>query len=271
MTRLDDSVRGPAQDPAPAAPTTRKDKVALFRSLFRGRADVYPRRWENARSGRSGYSPHCANEWRRELCRKPKVRCGECPARAFVPVTDEVLLAHLQGRIVAGVYPLLEGDRCWFVAADFDEGDWQEDVRVFADVSRAAGLPVALERSRSGRGAHAWFFFSDPVPAAAARRMASALLDEAVTRRPAIGLGSYDRLFPSQDTLAPGGFGNLIALPLQLAARRAGNTEFLDEALTPLPDQWSYLARLPRIAPETAAAVGRGAGPCAAGRRRPLA
>lgn len=239
------------------APATQGEKVSLFRSLFRGRTDVYPRRWENARSGKSGYSPHCANEWNRDVCRKPKVKCGECPARAFVPVSDQVILEHLRGRIVAGVYPIMEGDRCYFVAADFDEGDWQEDIRVFGEVSRSAGLPVAIERSRSGRGAHAWFFFSDPVPASTARQLASYLLTESMSRRSAIGMRSYDRLFPNQDTLPRGGFGNLIALPLQRAARAAGNTEFLDDSLKPIPDQWSHLAGIPKIAPETAALVAR--------------
>jgi hypothetical protein len=181
------------------------------------------------------------------------VRCGECPARAFVPVTDEVVLAHLQGRIVAGVYPIVDGDRCWFVAADFDGEGWPEDVRVLAEVSRAAGVPAAVERSRSGRGAHAWFFFSEAVPASAARAMATSLLDEARSRRPAIGMASYDRLFPNQDAISAGGFGNLIALPLQGAARRSGHTEFLDDSLRPAPDQWDYLARIPRIAPDAAA------------------
>lgn len=250
------TVESPPPSTAPA-PATQAEKVSLFRALFRGRTDVYPRRWENARSGKSGYSPHCANEWKREVCRKPKVKCGECAARAFVPVSDHTILEHLQGKFVAGVYPIVEGDRCYFVAADFDEGDWQEDVRVFAEVSRSAGLPAAVERSRSGRGAHAWFFFSDAVPASTARQVASYLLTEAMNRRSTIGMGSYDRLFPNQDTLPRGGFGNLIALPLQREARRAGNTEFLDDSLRPFPDQWIYLARVPRIAPETAALVAR--------------
>jgi superfamily II DNA or RNA helicase len=250
------TVESPPTSTAPV-PVTQVEKVALFRALFRGRTDVYPRRWENARSGKSGYSPHCANEWKREVCRKPKIKCGDCPARAFVPVSDQVILEHLQGKVVAGVYPIVDGDRCFFVAADFDEGDWQEDVRVFAEVSRSAGLPAAVERSRSGRGAHVWFFFSGAVPASTARQMASYLLTEAMNRRSAIGMGSYDRLFPNQDTLPRGGFGNLIALPLQRAARSAGNTEFLDDSLKPFPDQWSYLAHAPRIAPETAALVAR--------------
>lgn len=247
----------PPPPAATAAPASQADKVALFGSLFRGRQDVYPRRWENARSGKSGYSPHCANEWRRGVCHKPKVKCGDCPARAFVPFTDQVILEHLQGKIVAGVYPIVEGDRCWFVAADFDSGDWQEDVRVFAEVSRAAGLPSAIERSRSGNGAHAWFFFKDSVPASTARQMASYLLTEAMSRRSTIGMGSYDRLFPNQDTLPRGGFGNLIALPLQRAARTAGNTEFLDDSFKPFPDQWKFIAHAPRIAADSANLVAR--------------
>jgi superfamily II DNA or RNA helicase len=174
-----------------------------------------------------------------------------------VPFTDQVILEHLQGKIVAGVYPIVDGDRCWFVAADFDGGDWQEDVRVFAEVSSAAGVPAAIERSRSGVGAHAWLFFQDPVPASTARQMASYLLTEAMSRRSTIGMGSYDRLFPNQDTLPRGGFGNLIALPLQRAARAAGNTEFLDGSFNPHPDQWAFLARIPRIAAETANQVAR--------------
>jgi superfamily II DNA or RNA helicase len=245
-------------DHAPAA-TTKAEKVTLFASLFRGRTDVYPRRWENARTGKTGYAPHCSNDWKRGVCQKPKVKCGACPARAFVPMTEQTLLAHLQGEIVAGVYPLLEDDRCWFVAADFDEGAWQDDVSVFAETSREVGLPVAIERSRSGRGAHAWFFFDDAVPAIAARQMASYLLTESMSRRPAITMASYDRLFPNQDTLPRGGFGNLIALPLQREPRKAGNTEFVDHALVPHADQWSYLAKIPRIPADTVALVARDA------------
>lgn len=238
-------------------PTTQAEKVSLFAGLFRGRTDVYPRRWENDRTGKSGYSPHCANEWKRGVCEKPKVKCGECAVKAFVPVTDRVLYDHLQGETVAGVYPLVEGDRCHFVAVDFDGSGWQADVSAFAETARTVGLPVAVERSRSGNGAHAWFFFEDAVPAIAARQMASYVLTEAMSRRSEIGMKSYDRLFPNQDTLPRGGFGNLIALPLQRKARRQGNSVFVDEAFTPFDDQWAFLARLPRIPAETVALVAR--------------
>lgn len=252
-----DPARAEARAPALPAPTPRTtaEKVALFGALFRGRADVHARRWENARTRKAGYSPHCANEWRRGLCGKPRVRCGACPARALVPMTEQVLLDHLRGAVVAGVYPLLEGNRCWFLAIDFDEGSWQEDVAAFVETSRAAGLPVAVERSRSGRGAHAWFFFAGPVAAIDARRMASRLLAESMSRRPERALSSYDRVFPCQDALPRGGLGNLIALPLQREARLAGNTVFVDDAFVPFADQWAHLAGLLRIAPETVALV----------------
>ena len=258
------SARAPGEPcalPPPAVPFTQAQKVALFATLFRGRVDVYPRRWENARTGKSGYSPHCANEWKRDVCDKPRVKCGECPAQAFVPVTDRVLYEHLQGGIVAGVYPLVEGDRCHFVAVDFDGSGWQGDVAAFAKASRAAGLPVAIERSRSGNGGHAWFFFEGSVSAATARHMASFLLTEAMSRRSEIRMASYDRLFPNQDTLPRGGFGNLIALPLQREARLKGNSVFVDDAFTPYTDQWEFLVRLPRIATATLALVAREAVP----------
>ncbi len=252
--RLDAS-RELAVASSPAVPVTQAEKVALFAGLFRGRLDVYARRWENSRTGKSGYSPHCANEWKRGVCNKPKVKCGECAGKALVPVTDRVLHGHLQGEVVAGVYPLVEGDRCHFVAVDFDGAGWQGDVGAYAETARGAGLPVAVERSRSGDGAHAWFFFEAAVPAITARRMASCILTEARSRRSGIGMGSYDRLFPNQDTLPRGGFGNLIALPLQREARRRGNSVFVNEAFDPFEDQWEFLAGIPRIPEATAILV----------------
>jgi superfamily II DNA or RNA helicase len=248
-----------AVPPPPAAlgavPTTQAEKVALFGRLFRGRTDVYPRRWENSGTPRSGYSPHCANEWKRGVCNKPKVKCGECVSKAFIPVTERVLYDHLQGEIVAGVYPLVEGDRCYFVAVDFDGAGWQADVGAYAETARDVGLPVAIERSRSGNGAHAWFFFGAAVPASTARQMASYVLTEAMSRRSEIGMRSYDRLFPNQDTLPRGGFGNLIALPLQWDARQQRNSVFVNSAFEPFENQWEFLARFPRIPGETAVLV----------------
>ena len=230
-------------------------KVALFRSLFRGREDVFPRLWVNAKTGKKGYAPACRNEWVRGVCDKPRVRCSDCPGQAFVPVSDDVVLDHLQGRHVIGCYPLLLDETCWFVAVDFDEAQWRADVTAFARTCTDLGLPVAVERSRSGNGAHAWSFFSAPVRATSARRMASYLLTETMSRRYELSMESYDRLFPNQDTMPRGGFGNLIALPLQRGPRNDGNTVFLDPDLDPWPDQWAFLAGLRRLSPGDVEAI----------------
>src|SRR5437867_10726580 len=233
--------------PSPSAPSTAVEKVALFRSLFRGRDDIYPRFWTNARTGRKGYAPACGNEWIRGVCEKPRVKCGECPNQAFLPLEDKVILDHLQGRHVVGVYPLLTDETCWFLAADFDKTSWTDDVAAFMETCRMAGLPAAVERSRSGNGAHVWFFFSAPVAATTARKMGCYIVTETMARRHQLSMASYDRLFPNQDTLPRGGLGNLIALPLQHGPRQAGNTVFLDEHLVPHADQWRFLAEHPRI------------------------
>jgi superfamily II DNA or RNA helicase len=241
-----DRVLAARGEPGGRAPTA-AEKVALFRSLFRGREDVFPKLWVNRSTGRKGYAPACGNEWKPGLCEKPRVRCGECPHQAFLPVTDREILGHLQGRHVLGVYPLLRDETCWLVAADFDEASWADDVSAFRATCASLGLPVAVERSRSGNGAHAWLFFAEPVPAAAARKLACFVLTETMSRRHALSMESYDRLFPNQDTMPKGGFGNLIALPLQHEPRKAGNTLFLDDDLTVVPDQWAYLHGLARI------------------------
>jgi superfamily II DNA or RNA helicase len=241
------------------------EKVHLFRSLFRGREDVFPRRWENRRTGRSGYAPACENEWDSTLCakigavhtRKRRNVCGECRNQRFLAVTDEQVANHLRGLHVMGVYPLLPDETCWFLAADFDGASWGEDVGAFAETCRAHELGVSIERSRSGDGAHAWFFFAEPVPAGVARKMGCFLLTQTMARRHQLSMRSYDRLFPNQDTMPKGGFGNLIALPLQREARIRGSTLFLDDHLSPLPDQWAYLSGLTRIGAGEAHAVAR--------------
>jgi superfamily II DNA or RNA helicase len=238
-------------------PETPAEKVRLFRSLFRGRPDVFPTRFASRRTGKAGYAPACRNKFVPGVCELPKIRCGECPSQAFLPFDDEAVLAHLTGRQVLGLYPLLEDETCWLLAVDFDKGTWTDDVIAFAETCRRIRLPAAIERSRSGKGAHVWFFFSAPVPASVARAMGCYLLTETLSRRHELGLDSYDRLFPSQDTLPRGGFGNLIALPLQREARRQGNSVFVDDQLRALPDdqQWAYLASVRRIDPDVVARI----------------
>ncbi len=236
--------------------SSEKDKIRLFRALFRGREDVYPRRFESKKTGKSGYQPTCRHEWIKGICRKPAVRCGNCPNQKFLPLTDDVIRNHLLGRDPAkrvdsdftiGVYPLLLDETCWFIASDFDQADWTADVSQFMETCRRFDVPAAVERSRSGNGGHVWTFFHEAVPAALARKLFSFILTETMDRRPELGLGSYDRLFPSQDTLPKGGFGNLIALPLQKRARDQGNSLFVDDRIEPYPDQWAFLSSMRRM------------------------
>ncbi|MCK9230022.1 MAG: DEAD/DEAH box helicase family protein [Syntrophales bacterium] len=235
----------PVPTESASSPThfTTDDKIALFRRLFRGREDVYPQRWESAK-GTSGYSPACSNKWKPGVCHKPRVKCGDCNQRQLLPVTDQVIYDHLAGKQTIGVYPLLRDDSCYFLAADFDEADWREDAQAFMQSCRELGIPAALEISRSGNGAHAWIFCAEPVPAREARQLGAALISHTCNRTRQLSLAGYDRLFPNQDTMPKGGFGNLIALPLQKQPRESGRSVFVDEHLQPYSDQWAFLASI---------------------------
>ncbi len=235
--------------------TSPQEKICLFRSLFRGREDVYPHRFVKRKTGEAGYSPVCANEWQRGLCEKPRVKCAACPHRSLLPVTDDVIRQHLSGKdnsgkpFVCGVYPMLLDETCFFLAADFDKKTWQQDCTAVLETCREYAVPASLERSRSGNGGHLWIFFTEAIPATQARSLGSFLLTRTMERRPEIGLDSYDRFFPNQDTLPSGGFGNLIALPLQYEARQAHNSEFLNDEFQPYPDQWAFLSSIHKMEP----------------------
>lgn len=237
--------------------SAQEGKIRLFRSLFKGREDVFPRRFENSKTGKSGYAPVCGNEWQAGICQKPKIACQECNFRAFVQVSDETIRNHLKGNdpndrsgrdFTMGVYPLLADESCWFLAADFDKSTWTEDAITFLETCVSYQVPAVLERSRSGNGGHVWIFFETPVPAVLARKLGALLLTSTMNRRPEIGMDSYDRLFPSQDTLPRGGFGNLIALPLQKKPREQNNSVFLDNDLNPYSDQWAFLSSIQKMA-----------------------
>lgn len=231
----------PQTQPPPASYLGDEEKLALFQSRFQGRADVYARRWEN-RAGRSGYSPVCKNEWDRLLCRKPDKKCSDCDNRKLLPFDSSVAAKHLAGQIVVGVYPLLQNDNCRFLAMDFDGDKWLDDIAAIRKTCRSENIPATVERSRSGNGGHIWIFFSEEVPANLARRLGTALIAKTMSERCQIAIKSYDRLFPNQDSMPQGGFGNLIALPLQKSAMTGGNSLFINEAGAPYPDQWGHLA-----------------------------
>lgn len=231
-------------------------KITLFRTLFRGREDVYPRRFESLKTGKSGYQPVCQHEWVKGICKKPKIKCNDCDNRNYLPITDEVIRNHLMGMdpstitagdFTIGVYPLLVDETCWFLAADFDKDTWMEDVSAFLETCHAHNVPAILERSRSGTGGHVWILFSEPVPANLSRKLGSYLLTRTMEHRPEIGLDSYDRFFPNQDTMPKGGFGNLIALPLQKKPRERDNSVFVDENYKPYPDQWAFLSSVSQL------------------------
>ena len=225
------------------------EKVALFRRLFRGRSDVYPIRWEAKSSNKTGYSPACANEWRAGVCEKPRIKCSDCGNRLLIPLSDVVIYDHLVGEHTVGVYPLLSDNACHFLAVDFDEAEWKEDCLAFVQSCHELGVPVALEISRSGNGAHAWVFFASSASARDARRLGTAIISYTCARTRQLKLTSYDRLFPNQDTLPKGGFGNLIALPLQRKLRANGFSVFVDDAMCPYPDQWAFLVSVRLMAP----------------------
>lgn len=242
--------------PPPAKPVAEQqpsrlstaEKVALFRRLFRGRTDVYPVRWESKTTGKAGYSPACANEWRAGVCEKPRIKCGDCNKRLLIPLSDSVIYDHLAGEHTVGVYPLLEDDTCHFLAVDFDEAEWRDDARAFVQACEELGVPAALEISRSGKGAHVWVFFAGKVSARDARRLGTAIISHTCARTRQLKLESYDRLFPNQDSLPKGGFGNLIALALQKYPRENGCSVFVDADLRPYRDQWAFLSGIQPMA-----------------------
>lgn len=227
-------------------PATPDERVALFLKIFRCRASVYPKMWENTKQGKKGYSPVCDNEWRPAVCQKPRVKCSECRNQAFRPLDETAVKEHLLGHITIGTYAIREDDNCTFLACDFDRTNWSDDVTAYRRAAMELGVDAAVERSRSGNGAHVWIFFSEAVPARLARVLGTMLLARALDYRQALGVESFDRFFPSQDYLPTTrhGFGNLIALPLQKVPRDKGNSIFIDAHMQPYANQWAYLAQI---------------------------
>ena len=240
-----------------------REKVALFRSLFKGREDVYAHGFRK-KDGGIGYAPVCVNDRAGHCPRRTwgarKVKCADCPVRDFVPVNNQAIVAHCRGeaddlRDVVGLYVLTPDCKTWVLVADFDKEGWQRETTLYRDACRAFGLCPAVERSRSGNGAHVWLFFDEPIDAELARSLGSALITHAMSLSPGMNFGSYDRLFPTQSTIPKGGFGNLIALPLQGRAQRNGNSVFVDERFEAFPDQWRFLSSVSKATPRQVQAI----------------
>jgi hypothetical protein len=225
-------------------PETPEEKIELFLKLFCARGDVFPCFWENKKTGKKGYSPVCSNEWKHGVCFKPKVKCSTCTSQSFVAFDAGSVKDHLMGKSAMGSYAINTQDKSVFLAADFDKSTWKEDIRSYNRAAAEMNIQVATEISKSGNGAHAWIFFKELVPAKKARRLGEIILSRAMECQNSLNLDSYDRFFPNQDLLPSGGFGNLIALPLQRNYRNNGVCVFLDFDFNIISNQWEYLSQL---------------------------
>ena len=237
-----------------------QEKINLFKSLFVGRQDVFALRWQNSKSGKSGYSPVCANKWLSGKCDMKKYSCSTCPFKLPVFLDDKYFYNHLAGkdelaRDVIGLYPLLPQNLCRFLTIDFDahapnaniSEPWKSDILSVHKTSSELNIPSYMEISRSGNGGHLWFFFEENISARLARSFGSSILKLAMQKRHSISFESFDRMFPNQDEIPKGGYGNLIALPLQGKAVKEGHSVFVDDAFKPFDDQWRFLNSIKKI------------------------
>ncbi|HLB32397.1 MAG TPA: hypothetical protein VJL27_02480 [Patescibacteria group bacterium] len=228
---------------------TREQQLEFFKDLFRGREDVFAVRWQSADGTRKGYTPVCKNEWRDGLClKRSHGKCRNCSNKEYASFNDYRLIEHLSGQKAYGLYPLLDDNASYFLAIDFDGNNWQKDVRKFIEICKKHNLEPNVERSNSGNGCHAWFFFEYKYPAEKSRFIFQTLLERINAIDKFSPKASYDRIFPSQDSLEKNGIGNLILLPLQGKSKEYGNTVFMKSNLSePAEDQWGHLSKISKI------------------------
>ena len=231
---------------------TREEKVEIFMNYFKGRDDVYPYlSIDKNNPNIKYYIPACANEWKKGICNKTMAKkCKTCQYRENKPLSKEVIYNHMYNNQPIGIYPLLENETCYFLALDFDnkntDNDIKNDVLAFANICETYSIPIAIEKSRSGKGIHIWIFFDKNIRALTARKLGSLLLSKTMEISN-ISISSFDRMFPNQDTLPKGGYGNLIALPFQNEPAQYGNTLFVDRNFIQIKNQISYLNSIHKL------------------------
>ena len=232
--------------------SSREDSVKIFMNYFKGRNDVYPYlSIDKNNPNIKYYIPACANEWKNGVCNKTMgKKCKNCQYRENKPMSKETIYKHMYENYPIGIYPLLENDTCFFLSLDFDDKDSKKDIKsdvlAFASVCDKYEVPIAIERSRSGNGIHIWMFFDTNIKAMTARKLGSLLLSKTMEISN-ISISSFDRMFPNQDTLPKGGYGNLIALPFQNEPSKYGNTLFIDRNFILIKNQMQYLSSIHKL------------------------
>ena len=230
-----------------------EQRVEIYMSYFRGRDDVYPYLSINKNNPNiKYYIPACVNEWKNGVCNKTMGKpCKTCQYKELKPINCDVIKNHIYNNKTIGIYPLLEDETCYFLAFDFDdkkdENHIKDDVLAFVKVCDEYNVPIAIEKSRSGKGIHCWLFFNEKIKAVTARKLGSLLLSKTMEIRDNLKIESFDRMFPNQDFMPKGGYGNLIALPFQTEPAKYGNTIFIDRNFIPICNQWEYLSNLKQL------------------------
>lgn len=226
------------------------ENINTFRSIFKGREDVFAIRWE--KSGKSGYMP--TYHYDLYHYRTHKMNGGtfaNYPHKTYLPLTDNEIHKHLNGVQQIGVYPLQQDNTSWFLVADFDKQNWKDEAVKFLNSCKDKNIPAYLERSRSGNGGHVWIFFDNRYPAIRSRKIFISILEQSGAFSMFDKSSSFDRLFPNQDFLSGKGLGNLVALPFFKPAMENGNSCFINpETFEPHTDQWQFLNEIERVSIE---------------------